>query len=143
MVESKINKNDRYIYPAIFDYADDGISIEFPDLPGCITCGDDDEDALRMAKEAMALHLYGMEQDGDAIPEPTKIKNIKVEPNQVVVLVEVWMPPFRDEMEQKAVKKTLTIPKWLDDLALEHKVNFSHILQDALKQYLGVNDRRQ
>ncbi|BCJ87055.1 hypothetical protein [Effusibacillus dendaii] len=52
------------------------------------------------------------------------------------------MPPFRDEMEEKAVKKTLTIPKWLDDLAQDHKVNFSHVLQDALKKYLGVNQRK-
>ncbi len=49
------------------------------------------------------------------------------------------MPPFRDEMRNKAVKKTLTIPKWLDDIAVENNVNFSHILQDALKSYLGVN----
>jgi post-segregation antitoxin (ccd killing protein) len=52
------------------------------------------------------------------------------------------MPPFRDEMEQRAVKKTLTIPKWLDDLAQEHNVNFSHLLQSALKQYLGVSEKR-
>jgi predicted RNase H-like HicB family nuclease len=137
------NNKDRYIYPAIVNYADDGISVEFPDLPGCLTCGDTEEEALSMAKEAMALHLYGMEQDGDPIPMPSKVQDIATEQNQAVVLIEVWMPPFRDEMEQKAVKKTLTIPKWLDDLAQEHKVNFSHILQDALKQYLGVTDRRQ
>ncbi|WDL99673.1 hypothetical protein [Alicyclobacillus sp. ALC3] len=51
------------------------------------------------------------------------------------------MPPFRDEIEQRAVKTTLTIPKWLDDLAVDQHVNFSHLLQDALKQYLGVRDR--
>lgn len=129
---------DRYIYPAIFDYADDGISVEFPDLPGCFTCGDTDEEAIRMAKEAMALHLYGMEQDGDIIPVPSPINSIKVEQNQVVALIEVWMPPFRDAVQGKAVKKTLTIPKWLNDLAEENRVNFSHILQEALKNYLGM-----
>ncbi|HHW44452.1 type II toxin-antitoxin system HicB family antitoxin [Desulfofundulus thermobenzoicus] len=133
---------DRYIYPAIFDYADDGISVEFPDLPGCYTCGDNDEEALRMAKEALALHLYGLEEDGYPIPEPSPVNKLKVEPNQVVVLVEVWMPPFRDEMKHRAVKKTLTIPKWLDDLAREHNVNFSHLLQNALKEYLGINEKQ-
>ncbi|WP_018130582.1 type II toxin-antitoxin system HicB family antitoxin [Effusibacillus pohliae] len=133
---------DRYIYPAIFDYAEDGISVEFPDLLGCLTCGDTDEEALHNAKEAMALHLYGMEQDGDPIPAPTPVSKLRPEENQVVVLVEVWMPPFRDEMENRAVKKTLTIPKWLNDLAEEHKVNFSHVLQDALKRYLGVERRK-
>ncbi len=91
-----------------------------------------------MAREAMALHLYGMEQDKERIPEPTKINKITLAPNQVVALVEAWMPPFRDEMEQKAVKKTLTIPKWLDDLAKENNINFSHLLQETLKKYLGV-----
>nr|WP_290912190.1 type II toxin-antitoxin system HicB family antitoxin [Anoxybacillus sp.] len=50
-------KKDRYIYPAIFDYDSDGICVEFPDLPGCFTCGDKEEEALQMAKEALALHL--------------------------------------------------------------------------------------
>lgn len=131
---------DRYIYPAIFDFADDGISVEFPDLPGCLTCGDTVEEAFAMAKEAMALHLWGMEEDGDPIPEPTPIDQIKVESNQVVVLIEVWMPAFRDAMAEKAVKKTLTIPKWLNDLAEREKVNFSHVLQNALKTHLGVSE---
>ncbi|BCJ87056.1 type II toxin-antitoxin system HicB family antitoxin [Effusibacillus dendaii] len=80
---------DRYIYPAIFDYAEDGISIEFPDLPGCLPCAQNDEEALHNAKEAMALHLYGMEQDGDEIPEPTPISKLRPQANQAVVLVEV------------------------------------------------------
>lgn len=133
---------DRYVYPALFHFAEDGISIEFPDLPGCFTCGRDQEQALRMAREAMALHLYGMEQDGDPIPKPTLVFQIARQSNQTMVLIEVWMPPFRNEMEQRAVKKTLTIPKWLDDLAQENHVNFSHLLQDALKKYLGVTDKR-
>ena len=132
---------DRYVYPAIFDYAADGISVEFPDLPGCLPCAHTTEDAMKNAREAMALHLYGMEQDGDLIPDATPINKLRLGENQVIVLVEAWMPPFRDEMEQRAIKKTLTIPKWLDDLAQENHVNFSHLLQDALKQYLGVKDR--
>lgn len=137
-------KKDRYIYPAIFDYADDGISVEFPDLPGALTCGDTDEDALRMARECMALHLYGMEHDGDDIPQPSRAFDVKTATaNQTVVLVEVWMPPFRDEMAEKAVKKTLTIPAWLDELAVENNVNFSRVLQDGLKAHLGVTERRK
>lgn len=134
---------DRYIFPAVFDYADDGISVEFPDLPGALTCGDTEEEALQMAKECMALHLYGMETDGDPIPESIRADGIRVEANQVIVLIEVWMPPFRDKLAEKAVKKTLTIPKWLDEIATEQNVNFSHILQDALKSYLGVTDRKK
>ncbi|WP_072875527.1 type II toxin-antitoxin system HicB family antitoxin [Alicyclobacillus tolerans] len=133
---------DRYIYPAIFHFAEDGISIEFPDFPGCLPCAFSLEEAMKNAREAMALHLYGMEQDGEILPEPTPITHLQSNEHQAIVLIEVWMPPFRDEMEQRAVKKTLTIPKWLDDLALEHQVNFSHLLQDALKKYLGVNEKQ-
>ncbi|WP_141500948.1 type II toxin-antitoxin system HicB family antitoxin [Paenibacillus luteus] len=134
---------DRYVYPAIFDYADDGISVEFPDLPGALTCGDTDEDALRMARECMALHLYGMETDNDDIPQPTRTIDVKLDANQAVVLIDVWMPPFRDQMAEKAVKKTLTIPKWLDEIAVENNVNFSRVLQDGLKAHLGVTERKK
>ncbi|WP_106766878.1 type II toxin-antitoxin system HicB family antitoxin [Paenibacillus faecalis] len=134
---------DRYIFPAIFEYNEDGISVEFPDIPGALTCGDTDEEALYMAKDCLALHLYGMEEDGEPIPEPSRAADIEKDPNQAVVLIEVWMPPFRDKVADRAVKKTLTIPKWLDDLAAEHKVNYSHVLQDALKTYLGVSERKK
>ncbi|MDD4493075.1 MAG: type II toxin-antitoxin system HicB family antitoxin [Eubacteriales bacterium] len=134
---------DRYIYPAIFDYAADGISIEFPDLPGCLPCAHTTEDAVKNAREALGLHLYCMEKDKDEIPEPAPIDKIRLEPNQAVVLVEVWMPLIRDAIENRAVKKTLTIPKWLNDLAEDKHVNFSHILQEALKERLGINASKQ
>ena len=129
---------DKYIYPAILTYADDGISIEFPDLPGCLPCASSTEEALNNAKEALELHLYGMEEDGDEIPKLTDIKEIKLEKNQVVILVEVWMGLIRDEIENKSINKNLTIPKWLNDLAEKNHVNFSQVLQVALKEYLGI-----
>ncbi|KJS15138.1 MAG: pilus assembly protein HicB [Peptococcaceae bacterium BRH_c4b] len=129
---------DKYIFPAIFDYADDGISIEFPNLPGCLPCAHTTEEAFKNAKEALGLHLWGMEQDNDPIPEATPVENLRPEPSQVVVLIEVWMPAFRESIENKAVKKTLTIPKWLNDLAERENINFSHILQSALKNHLGI-----
>ncbi|MFZ5650254.1 MAG: type II toxin-antitoxin system HicB family antitoxin [Bacillota bacterium] len=131
---------DKYIYPAIFDYADDGISIEFPDLPGCLPCAQNSEEAFKNAKEALGLHLWGMEQDGDPVPEPTPVEKLHPGPNQVVGLIEVWMPAFRESIENKAVKKTLTIPKWLNDLAEKENINFSHLLQSAIKNHLGIED---
>ena len=80
-------KKDYYIYPAIFDYADDGISISFPDLPGCFSCANTDEEALFMAKNALGLHICNMEDDGDEIPVPTVLKNIKAKDNQKAVLI--------------------------------------------------------
>lgn len=132
-------KKDRFIFPALFEYADDGITVTFPDLPGCITCGNSDEEAYTMAKEALALHLFGLEDDGELIPRATLLNQITVEDNQAVVLIEVWMPPFRLEMHNASVKKTLTIPRWLDVVAKEHKVNYSYLLQEAIKDHLGID----
>ncbi len=129
---------DRYIYPAVFHYADDGISVEFPDLPGCLSCGSTTEEAMYMAKEALSLHLYGMEEDNEEIPAPFDLTSINTEPNERIVLIEVFMPPFRVEMENKAVKKTVTIPKWLNDVAEGQKINFSQVLQSGIKQHLGI-----
>lgn len=130
---------DRYIYPAIFHYADDGISIEFPNLPGCISFGDDEQEAITNAKEALELHLFGLEEDSIMIPPPSHIKELKLVENETIILIDVWMIPVRDYMKNKAVKKTLTIPKWLNDVAIESNVNFSHLLQLAIKDYLGIN----
>lgn len=134
-------KKDRYIYPAIFDYAEDGISVSFPDLPGCFSCANSDEEAVSMAKDALGLHLYSMEEDKDEIPGPTPINKIKLEPNQAVVLVEVFMPTMRQAIENYSVKKTLSIPQWLNKLAIENNINFSQVLQTALKEQLGIHER--
>ena len=134
---------DRYLFPAIFSYDDDGISISFPDLPGCLSCAHSDEEALSMSREALALHLYGMEEDNDPIPDPSSPRDIVREENEVVVLVEAWMVPYRERMANKAVNKTLTVPKWLNDLAEQERVNFSQLLQTALKEYLGIENYEQ
>lgn len=127
---------DTYIFPAVFDYAEDGISIEFPDLPGCLPCADNVDEAVKNAKEALMLHLYGMEEDNEEIPEPTPINKIHLEPDQAIVLTDVFMPPFREKQKMRYVKKTLSIPSWLNAEAEHYGINFSTVLQEALKQRL-------
>ena len=100
---------DRYIYPAIFHFAEDGISIEFPDLPGCFSYGNDEIEAVSNAKEALELHIFGLEDDSDPIPSPSHIRNITVNKNETVVLIDVWMKPVRDYMQNKAVNNYLGI----------------------------------
>lgn len=129
---------DVRIYPAIFDYGDDGISISFPDLPGCFSCADTDEEALMMAKDALGLMLYTMEIEGQEIPEPSPLRNIATEPEQKAVLIDVFMPLVRRSVDTASVKKTLTIPAWLNRLAEEKRINFSQTLQEALKEELGI-----
>lgn len=132
---------DSYEFVAIFDYAEDGISISFPDLPGCLSCADTTEEAIKNAEEVLGLVLYDMEQEKEKIPNPTPIENIKCKNNQKPILVNVWMPLVRNELDEQAVKKTLTIPQWLNKLAERENVNFSKILQAALKDYLKVKRR--
>ena len=131
---------DFYVFPAVFNYAEDGISVVFPDFPGCLTCGCNEEEAFRMATEALELHLYGMERDNDEIPVPTPVYQLTAGDQQGVILVRANMRLARLEIRNKAVKKTLTIPQWLDEVATERHVNFSQVLQDALKKYLGLGE---
>ena len=135
--------NDRYSFVALFSYDEDGISIDFPDLPGCCPCADkDDTDmALKNAKEALGLHIWGMEQDGEEIPTPSKITDLHLEAGQVPVLIDVFMPPVRERINSRFVKKTLSLPAWLASKADEDGVNCSRIFQNALMDYLGVHDK--
>lgn len=128
---------NNYAFPAFFYYDDDGISIEFPDLPGCLPCAQTSEEAFRNAKEALGLHLFGMEQDGDPIPEPTPVRELRPEEGAVIAMVEVFMPAVRDRINNRVVKKTLTLPAWLNREAEAANVNFSLVLQESLKKYLG------
>lgn len=93
-----------YRFPAIFYFNEDGISIEFPDLPGCLPCADTPEQALGAAKEALALHLYGMEQDGDPIPEPTGVEKLYAKHSRTIKIIEVFMPPVRERLNDKGGK---------------------------------------
>lgn len=90
-----------YSFPAIFCLDENGIAVEFPDLPGCLTCADNMELALNRATEAMHLHLYCMELEGDEIPYPTPLSEIQLSANEVVSLIHAWMPPFREIMAIK------------------------------------------
>lgn len=128
---------NHYEFPAFFYYDDDGIAIEFPDLPGCLPCAQTSEEAFHNAKEALGLHLFGMEQDGDTIPTPTPVKDLHPGDGAVLTMVEVFMPSVRDRINNKVVKKTLTIPAWLNREAEAENVNFSLVLQEGLKRYLG------
>ena len=127
-----------YTYIAVISFDSDGISINFPDLPGCFTCADNVNGIYKTAREVLGLHIWGMERDSEQIPEPSSIKDIKYDSNETTMLIEVFMPPVRDRINNKVVKKTLTIPQWLNMEAERQGVNFSMILQNGLKQYLHI-----
>ena len=129
---------DTYIFPAVLTFADNGIAIEFPDLPGCLPCAETPEEAAKNAKEAMGLHIFGMEKDNEPIPTPTDISRLKCAENEMLLMVEAFMPPIRDRLSNRFVKKTLSIPRWLNAEAERAGVNFSQVLQGALKDYLHI-----
>lgn len=131
---------DHYIFPAVFTEEERGVSIVFPDLPGCCPCADTPEEAFRNAKEALQLHLYGMEEDGEEIPVPSHAGALRHTEGQAIAMIDAWMPPFRERMRNKPTNKTVTIPRWLDLEARREKVDLSRLLQESLKQYLGVTE---
>ena len=128
-----------YLYPAYFRRVPSGgYSVDFPDLPGCISAGDTLEEALAMAREALSLHLFGMDEDGEAIPSASDPSALPAEHDAFVSPVEGRPDMARDEVRNRSVKKTLTIPYWLNEAAERNKINFSQVLQDALKERVGV-----
>ena len=128
----------KYIYPAVFEKEGDQYSISFPDLPNCFTQGEDLQDALEMAQDALCLVLYHREKDGKEIPAATDIKKIKVSDNVFVTLIDCDTFEYEKFYKSKAVKKTLTIPEWLNDMAVKENINFSNVLQNALMEQLNV-----
>ena len=129
----------KYAYPAVFTPEDDGgYSINFPDLDGCYTCGDDMADGLTMAEDVLALVLYGYEKDGREIPTPSPISDIQLSEGEFVNYVACDTLEYRKMYNNKAVKKTLTIPEWLNEAAIAMDLNFSQILQDALLSKMQI-----
>lgn len=137
----------KYIYPAVFsldmtdeDFPNGVYLISFPDLPNCYTSGETLEEAYEMAEDVLNMALCGMERDKEAIPEPSSIKAVQDNNiGNVVTIIKADTTEYRKKYDNKSVRKNLSIPRWLDTLALENNVNFSSVLQRALMQELNVN----
>lgn len=122
----------KYAYPAIFTPEENGYSIVFPDLEGCYTCGDTLEEGLEMAQDALALVLYGYEKDNRPIPAPSKMNELSLNGQEFVNYVACDTMAYRKRFNNKAVKKTLTLPEWMNEEATAIGINFSQVLQEAL-----------
>lgn len=127
-----------FIYYAIFNIAEDGINVSFPDLDGAFTSGSDMHEALYMSKDLLAGWLINAEDDGETLPTPSQPESIKVSEGDLLIPVEVNLEVYREKFNNQLIKKTLTIPKYLNRLAEEEKINFSSTLTEALKRKLGV-----
>ena len=123
------------IYPAVFIPEEKGeYSVIFTDLEGCVSCGDNLEHALEMAQEALGLYLVSLEEHKQPIPKASNIRAVTTEPDNLIIPIMVEVNDYR---RNKSVNKTLTLPAWLNEAAESAHVNFSGVLQEALKQKLG------
>ena len=134
---SKVNK---YTFPAVFSFYENGsIGIMFPDLPGCVSSALNLDEALSMSEEALGLHLAGMEEDGDTIPQPSELLQLKhnLHAEQIIVPVSVKMWRYRED-SRKNINKMCTVPEWLAHEADDAGLNFSRTLQEGLMAKLGI-----
>ena len=118
-----------YVYPAIIHEDVDGVWAEFPDLPGCQTFSDSVSDLLAEAGEALECELVESLERGDTLPKPTPMNQLAITKNSYPSLIRVQIDLAKNT---RSVKKTLTIPEWLNERALSKGINFSKVLQEAL-----------
>ena len=128
----------KYVYPVVLTPEDIGYFVNFPDVESCCTQGDDLADALEMAKDVLALTLCGYEDNKKSIPAATPQEDLSLEAGQIISLVSADTAEYRKIWDSKAIKKTLTLPSWLNTLAEREGVNFSQTLQRALKEELKI-----
>lgn len=128
----------KYAYPAVFTAENNSYSVSFPDVEGCLTFGETIPEAIEMAEDALCLMLYDLEEEDSEIPKPSDAKELKAESNEFVTMIACDTVEYRKFYDNKAVKKTLTVPNWMNTLAEKAGINFSQVLQEALAQKLGL-----
>lgn len=133
-----MKKPERYFYPAIFTYNEGcEIAVSFPDL-NVATSGTNEDDAFLSARELLGCVLFGLEEDDEEIPAPSALSEINTECNEKTVLIDVYMPSIRNANINRSINRTVTLPAWLNYAAIEHNINFSQALQEALKKQLNL-----
>lgn len=130
----------KYVYPAIFTPEDCGYSVRFPDIRNCFTSGEDLADAMEMAEDVLCMMLYEAEIKGGGIPEASSVEEAQrgAEPGGFVTLIACDTIEYRKLNDNRAIKKTLSIPSWLNDMAERAGINFSQVLQEALRERLNA-----
>ena len=128
-----------YSYPAIFHNDEKGgYWISFPDFPECMTQGETMEEAYEMAVEAMGLCIDDRLKNEKSLPEVSAPVDYILQEGDFSCLIEFDLVQYRKKHNTKSVKKTLSIPEWLNEAAMEHDINFSQVLQEALMKKIGI-----
>lgn len=132
----------KLVYPAVlrpFSDGTEGFVVEFPDLPGCVTEGRNLREAIEMGTDAASGWILEELEEGKNIPQATEYKKIKVNDNEMVNLMVLDIDSYEEKYGEKAIRKNLTIPAWLNSFAEKNNINFSKVLQDAL---LGMAQKK-
>ena len=129
----------KYTFPAVFAQDGEAFSVSFPDLPSVLTSGQNLAEAIEMAEDALCLMLHDMEINGWPVPSPSALESIKTKKNEFAQYVVTDTKFYHDYFANLSVRKNVTIPSYLNALAEKQRVNFSSVLQDALREHLGVN----
>lgn len=130
-----------YIYPVVAERSEDGgLGLYFPDFPGTAILAPEVTAAIKQAREVLVVRLLELEDQGVAIPAPSAPDQIELlDPSDRIIFIEVYMPPYRDEAANKSVTKNCTMPKWLRDAGDQAGLNYSLILQNGIKEALGIS----
>lgn len=135
---------EKYFYPAIFHKAEEGgFWISFPDFPECLTQGEDLSEAYSMSCEALGLCVSDYQKENKSLPKASYPDDLKIDDDSYLVVIQFDMDEYKRKYNNKAVKKTLSIPQWLNEEAVSLGVNFSQVLQEALIQKVSYSHKNQ
>ena len=129
---------ENYIYPVKLKKEGDIILVTFPDFPDQVTEAETEIEAVENAQNVIALEIMDNIDQNKRNPEPSEQNDIILEDGEKLIYVQIWLPYYRQNVKEIYVKKTLTIPQWLDLMAKENEINFSAVLVRGLKKELGI-----
>ncbi|WP_067557396.1 type II toxin-antitoxin system HicB family antitoxin [Faecalibaculum rodentium] len=119
-------------YLAVMEPCDSGYGVYFPDFPGCVASGKTIDQAARIAKDALSMHYYALEEESEEIPEPSQSLSAEDTAGNVVTPITIYPELLHEEYRNRRVKTNTTIPAWLKAAAEEKGINFSRVLENAL-----------
>lgn len=125
----------KLLYPAIFTpEKEGGYTVEFPDLPGCFTEGDNLIEAIEMAVDAASGWILGEIEEGNTYPSPSRIEDLVIPKGSLANLIVLDMDSYAEKYGTKAVRRNITIPAWLDTYVQRNNLSLSRVVQDNLYQ---------
>ena len=128
----------KYVYPALFVVEDDGIIVTFPDLDDTFTDGATMQEAFENAEDVLNLMLWNHEEEKEEIPPPSLPEQITVPQGATLTMIKADTLAYRKIHDTKTIRRSITIPSWLDTLARERNINFSQLMQNAIRRECGI-----